>query len=390
VKTLGRHFVFWIFFFLSANLAIADNLGSGYFFSAAVLKNEGKPCSIEQAEKAAFLSEETFNKKANFSFGFSEAEYWFKIVVPPQIFPMILRIPFPVLDSVSFFAKDEAGIWREMQAGDCQPFSRRVLPFHIPAFPLNFERDKASVFYLKIKSEGSLTIPIEICSKDEFFYEGFTEQMYIGGLFGAVAVLILINFCLYFFFERLNCLFLAFNLTASLFFLLNLNGYWQAYFLGDVTAFANASMILSLILYSAAMAFYTVKSAALESHAWKYRNLLKKLGYFALFQLPLMWLFPFKYMVQVAILTGVLVAVFSFFAYLISRARGIAQVRYAVTGSYIYVIGIFISSLKFFGILEKTFFSEYGIETGVLMQAVFFTITTVTLSSHHDSNTQHE
>jgi hypothetical protein len=79
-------------------------------------------------------------------------------------------------------------------------------------------------------------------------------------------------------------------------------------------------------------------------------------------------------MIQVSIILGFLTSVISFSAFLLARARGYSEVKFSLTGMYFYIVGIFMSSLKFFGILETTFFSEFGIEIGVFSQAVFFTI----------------
>lgn len=350
-------------------------------FFISFLKNEEKPFSVEEISKKTFENEQLAAGKANFSFGFSQAEYWFKINVPPHPNKLILKIPFPVLDSVNFYAKDEGGFWQEMQAGDCQPFRKRVIPFHQAAFPIEAKDERGATYYLKIKSEGSLTIPVELCTASDFFYDGFLQELLLGTLFGAVLVLALLNICFYLFFRQKIALFLGIKLLFALYFLLNLNGYFQVYFLGEKHQLANYSMLLSLILYAGAMSFYTFHAAGLEGHAPKMKFFLKFLTYFAALQIPLVLVLPFNICIQSAIILGIISAFFSFFSYMLSRVRGYAQVRYAVTGAYVYIIGIFITSLKFFGILEKTFFSEFGIEAGVLMQAILFTVTAASLNN---------
>lgn len=365
--------IFILFYFQSISTSFAQK-EEKLSFSIAYFSNEKKSLNILDVEGQKFSDERIVNGHTTQSFGFNTAEFWFKIVIPPHDSKMFLEIPFAVLDSVSLYTKDETGEWVMMTAGDQQPMSQRIIPFHVPVFPIEIQNGKVNVCYLRIKSEGSLTIPIRLLTYHEFIYDGFKVQMQFGLLFGAILVLILVNILLWSFYRLPNSLLLAFTLFSALYFILCLNGYWQSLFLGDNVALSNPSMQFGLLLWAFFLSLYSKKAAYTIFHAPFLHKLLDYFMLLACIQFVLIWFLPFKMMIQISIILGVLTSVVSFAAFLLARARGYSEVKFSLTGMYFYIVGIFMSSLKFFGILETTFFSEFGIEIGVFSQAVFFTI----------------
>lgn len=134
------------------------------------------------------------------NFGYSKSAYWlrFTLAATTDTEPRTgndgvwyLEIAFPSLDRLQLFAPAADGSLTMQQAGDLQPFAARPYRHRNFVFPLHLPPAGKSTLYVRIQSQGSLTIPATLWSPaalhahDETSYS--LSALYFGMLLGLMS-----------------------------------------------------------------------------------------------------------------------------------------------------------------------------------------------------------
>ena len=130
--------------------------------------------------------------------GYSKSVWWMRLDIDSEMsLTRYLEIAYPSLDSVELFVPHADGTYRHMLAGDLHPFSARVLPHHNLVFPAELSAGKSSLF-LRIASEGSLTLPATLWEPQTFHVHNQTSYAALAVYFGMLLALGVYNLLLYF------------------------------------------------------------------------------------------------------------------------------------------------------------------------------------------------
>lgn len=142
----------------------------------------------------------TVNKYDIINFGFSKSVFWLRFVVTNKdsLTNWITEIRYPDLDYVTFYYKDENGIWREKNDGDTWPFYQRDINSRNIAFKLPSVNRIDSEYYFRIKSMGPITIPLKIERIDFFESERVKSEVFYGIFYGIMLIMLFYNLFIYF------------------------------------------------------------------------------------------------------------------------------------------------------------------------------------------------
>lgn len=150
---------------------------------------------IEQLPDRAFKTPEIISGSA-LNFGFTKSTYWIKLTVSrKQDLPdeWIIRIPYLGLDQIDFFALDKPPV----KTGSVRDIKSRALYNRFYVFPASFDTTPQD-FYFRVKSNNSLTVPLEIIERQTFI-ESTQKELIIQFLyFGGMLALIIYNIQIYF------------------------------------------------------------------------------------------------------------------------------------------------------------------------------------------------
>jgi len=135
------------------------------------------------------------------NFGYSASAFWLRIPLESRLAQpsdWLLEIAFPSLDRVELFLPQGSGNAEHLLTGDRLPFAERPYPNRNLVLPLRLPAGEPLVLYLRVASEGSLTLPLTLWAPDEFrlhnqhAYAGFSIY------YGMLLALGLYNLLLYF------------------------------------------------------------------------------------------------------------------------------------------------------------------------------------------------
>lgn len=133
------------------------------------------------------------------NFGYSSSVFWLRFAVrsTAEATPL-LEVAFPSLDSVTLYAPDRDGRYRESATGDLRPFAERPMPHRNFVFPLPLRPEQPKTVYLRIVSGGTLTVPLELLPAERFHAVQRLSYSAYGLYFGMLLALAIYNGLLFF------------------------------------------------------------------------------------------------------------------------------------------------------------------------------------------------
>lgn len=319
--------------------------------SIYVLKDNKRAYDIEEVATPPIQWGFMPNDRGILNKGFTQATYWIQFNVSNEAMDQewLLELPVPSLERAALYSPLASGSFsvkktgREMEPANREYFHRN----HV--FPLEFDGQKNSTFYLQVASDGPLQLPMVIWEKSAF--ESHTRSMtaligLLAGIGAVMAVYYLIQFVRYQ--QRSYLYFLVF--ASSVFYVmsamagLTISYIWPETFIyNEKILFANIGIISIFAL------FYTESFLDTRRHFPSARNLIKLLV--AANGVLILLLPIFDESVKILLLLTLLAS--SLLMLGVATAswnKGIKYARYYTAGSVLFLIGTATAIFMMFGV----------------------------------------
>ena len=323
------------------------------------------------------------------NFGLSSSAFWLRFTVetpPPAAAPLAPRSPDwlvyvdrATLDAVAFYSplsgdapSAEAGNWRVERAGPAVAGEngddrRGPLAFRLPP------RMEATTYYLRVRNERGLYLPVAICTEDAYLNVCRRRMLGYGVFYGILIIMACYNAALFVSLrDRTHLWCVAYIVLAGIYFL-GLNGLVQE--LVPAHRHAMVSRITLASLCGAALAGAMLTRAFLVTRLtlrWGYRMLLA----YAVITAAILVLFPFASRQTVGGLMsimGVLVLPIVLGLNIAAWCRGFQPARFLLFGWVALGFGEGAYALMYRGALPYTSWSHYGFQVGLALQIILFT-----------------
>ena len=134
------------------------------------------------------------------NFGYTASTYWLRLKLAPEADAAsrwLIEIAYPSLDEVKLFTRQGNDLI-EKTAGDHQPFSARPFSHHNLIFPVDLVPGSAQEIYLRVRSEGSLTLPLTVWSPSALHTHDQSVYAILSIYFGMLVAWGIYNLLLYF------------------------------------------------------------------------------------------------------------------------------------------------------------------------------------------------
>lgn len=158
------------------------------------------------------------------SFGYSTASHWIKLPLNKRSkLGQFLVINYSLLDEIDFFQISDGVILSQVETGDARPFDNRPVKVSNFAFPLIGTVDHSTLF-LRIKSSGTLKVPLYFEQYEDLIQDEAAETLYTGAFAGYMGLMILMSLIIVAINADKNYLLYGVYVLASLGLTLNLHG----------------------------------------------------------------------------------------------------------------------------------------------------------------------
>lgn len=309
------------------------------------------------------------------SFGFTHSAYWLKFDLCKSgndKEKSVLEIGYPLLDSIHVFAVMDQKKVYEVHTGDMFPFSRRPVQHHNYIFFLPNFPDTASI-YLRVKSESSVQVPLNLFTPAQFFEHNQTVLMIQGCYFGIILAMIFYN--LFLFFSLKESPYLLYVLFTLSFFCFQsvLQGFFQQFTFDSVWWQSHGLLLFGFIsIYFANL--FSISFLNLSGKMPAFSKILRTFAYIsalaAIFSPALPYAPMVKFMMALTITCsgGVMYAGFKLWW------SGHRPARIFTLAWFTLLVSIILASFNKFGLLPRVFWTENIMQIGGVLEVILLSI----------------
>lgn len=317
------------------------------------------------------------NKRGDvLNFGFTRHAYWIHApvsIINAQTQPLLLVIPYPLLEHVEIIAIAENGQRFFMDSETSAHAEERFHHFQTLLFPLPAKLTGEVDFYLRIKSTTSMQIPLEIWSEDYTLQQNARGNLWWGLYFGVVVGLIFYNGFLFFSVRDITYLYYGLYLVATVGVMLCLSGLGNAYLWSNETHLGRRA----LSFFTGMMSLFMLAFARAFLH-WKgfpraFDRALKGGVFFCVGLLLFAWFRP----VQGALLsawTGSVTLIMTGFFGAYALYAGLQIARFFVLAFLTFAAGASAYLLNVFGLLPVSPLTTHSIQLGSALEAILLSL----------------
>ena len=150
--------------------------------------------AVRQADQAGAFT--PYSDDGSINFGLTNSAYWLRFTLDggqPDPTTYLIEVGFYALTDVSLYYPDGQVI----KTGKHQPAGERPWPHRHFVFPVSLVKDTPEVFFLRVASDGSVTVPLRLWESDAFVSYTQHSYLWIAAYYGAAFALLLYNFFLF-------------------------------------------------------------------------------------------------------------------------------------------------------------------------------------------------
>ncbi|MCE5283186.1 MAG: sensor domain-containing diguanylate cyclase [Deltaproteobacteria bacterium] len=147
---------------------------------------------------------------AEIHFGYSRSAYWMKFSLANDGQggdAWLLHLANPLVDEADLYWKGLKGPVRVVRTGDRKPFSERPLVHRDFVFPLDLPPGETREFFLRIQTDGPVSLPLTILSREAFQISEQHALLLMGGYYGLALSMAVLSLWLFFSIRDRVCLF---------------------------------------------------------------------------------------------------------------------------------------------------------------------------------------
>ena len=133
------------------------------------------------------------------NFGLSKSTWWIKFTIRNNSSEksMFLELAYPMIHSGELYTVDGDQV-HSQNISESDPFYKRKFNHQNIVFELDVEKGKSSTYFLKIREETQIVLPLFVRSQEGFFQAALASEILTGLYIGILAVMMLYNLFLYF------------------------------------------------------------------------------------------------------------------------------------------------------------------------------------------------
>ncbi|KAA2284524.1 sensor domain-containing diguanylate cyclase [Arenimonas fontis] len=307
------------------------------------------------------------------TFGFTEGAHWFHAELFNQNAReqrWLLVLHYPLLDNVDFYLRYPDGHVEHMASGDALPFSARAIRYRHPNFWVDLPQRSRVELLVRVSTRSSMQVPLSLYTPTAFAEMERDSQFGIGLFYGILLALFFYNLVLWLSLRDRTHLWYTLHVAGFGLVIFCLNGLAFEYLWPNSPWLANQAIPLSMALSQITMHQFCREFLELrQRQPLGDRLTLAFIGFFVLAGIASFFL-PYREVVRPLTL-----AVFPGAALIVLLAvnairRGYAPARIFLMAWAFLLLGIALYASVSFGLLPKTFVTEYAIQIGSALEMI--------------------
>lgn len=304
--------------------------------------------------------------------GFSKSAFWLKTTITnntksPNLF---LEISLPILDFIEFYSPKNENQFDIVKTGEEFNFNTRKYKDPNYLFDINIQQGETKTYYLKIRSNESIQLPIKIGTQSAIYSEIKNRDILSGLYVGIMLVMVFYNLFIYFSVKDKSYIYYVLYVLLVLLTQTCLEGYPFQYLWPSYPVIAKYSLFIFPSLVGITSMIFM--------------NVFLKVRYFSTNLYKLSFVFSIIYLIPIVLVflglfdisqkimeicAGVVSIYMLITAILIVR-KGYQPAKYFLAAWAVFLIGVVIFILKDLEILPYNNFTRYTMQIGSAIETV--------------------
>lgn len=347
-------------------LLLAAPLAAREALAPTLLRDPGHALAAEDAWQAQAQGAFAPLPDAAASLGFTRDALWFHLrVEPDRAEPAreVLVIEQPRLDRIDVFVRHDDGRRAQAALGDTRPFAARSFDHRWPNLALDLRGAGAQVL-LRVQSDSSVQLPLARLTPTALYRQTHAEQLGIGLYYGILLALLLYNLAVLISIRDASYLYYVLYVLAFGLMMLSFNGTGFQYLWPQAPRFQDLALPLGLGGLLAATIAFARSFLDLRRQLPRVARAIDAVIVLAL-ALMVVAVAGFEYQALIALNVAVMaMGVVVTGSALVCAARGSRPARYFLLAWSLLIAGGVALPLSSFGVLPRTFLTEYSIQFG--------------------------
>ncbi len=307
------------------------------------------------------------------NFGYTDSQYWFRISVrqnEAHTVESLIAVQYPLLDHIEYYALTRNALIDKYITGDSYPFSQRPLRHRDFLFPLDLPPGEQVDIYLKVKTQGSMQLPVEFWKARHFSLVDQDEQLIKALYYGMMLLLAVYNLFLFVSIRERPYIYYVGLVLSVLVLMAGTHGFLYQYIYPDSPRIQYYSMLLappSTGLFAALFASYFLR---LSKSAPILNRILQGMALLFLLCIAGAFILPYDISTRISVFLGIPASMIILFAGPYAWMKGQTSARYFTIAWSFLMSGIFITASSKFGFLPRNAFTEYALSWGSALEAI--------------------
>jgi len=309
------------------------------------------------------------------SFGYSRGALWLRFRVLNRASSPVewyLEYNYPIIDHVELFMPEGKG-FRKVETGDRRPFAERQVRYRCPVFRISSGTGSA-VYYMRVRSQGSLTAPLVAWRLDSFEEARITETLLLGLYYGVMIGLALYMAFLFISVREVNYVYLAlFTASIALFSMVN-NGLGFQYLWPESVEWQNRAHPFFMFAVNAVMLQFTRNFLSTGRTIPGLDRVLRALAALNLPLLAAPFVLEYFYATQLSVVMSGLALSMCILTGLVAFLRRHGEARYYLAACLVFLIGALFMVLRAYGLLSENPVTAWTYQIGSSAMALLFSL----------------
>lgn len=286
----------------------------------------------------------------------------------------ILEVGYPLLDYIELYVPNDSGDYGLKKNGDALPFEEREIEYKNALFWLKIPSGETKIYYMRLKTESSLSAPLTLWRPQRFIEHVNAEQYAIGIYYGIMLIMFLYNFFIFLSTkERIYLLYIFYIISFALL-QMSLDGLAYQYLWPNFAWWNNHSTPFLIGFASFCALIFTQKFLQVENYGKKLNLIFNINILYTFFVMILSLLAGYFISIIFGTICGIIAPVVMLTAGFISRINGFRPARFYLIAFFAFFAGCIIYALTKFAVLPSNFFTENGIQIGSALQVVLLSL----------------
>jgi two-component system, sensor histidine kinase LadS len=309
--------------------------------------------------------------------GFHEGAFWFHALIVNRRTdePRWLLVQrYALSDQLDVFVRHPDGHVDHFAGGDRRRFESRSVSYRHPNFWLTLPHGKPVELYVRIQSTSSMQVPLWLHTPAAFAKHSRDTQLGIGIYYGILLALLFYNFALWISLRDATYFWYVLHIGAFGLVLFTLNGLGFEYLWPHSPGFAQLAVPLFICLGQIGMQQFARVFLELRRR-WPTGDRIGvwMIAFFVALAFAAFWL-PIAISTQLASAFVFLSIVWIAIAGAVMTRRGYKPARLFLLAWAMLLLGSGMFAAIAFGLLPKTFVTEYGVQVGSALEMLLLSI----------------